>query len=165
MTNSLLSAQTSVSAIAVFLRVYDHSPVPPDDGTRKLWQNFFVGKTINGYTFEPFEISDVIMNRTADEGGISLTCSPLQQNLEFFVASMEAERLLQVELYEMPVTSSIPTDLSTGTLIARFVGEIIGLGTDLTSIQVEVGAAIDAISGEIPGRRVTTSVVGRLPTL
>jgi hypothetical protein len=153
------------TAIATFLRVYDHSPVPPDDGTRKLWQNFFVGKTINGHTFEPFEISDVIMNRTADEGGISLTCSPLQQNLDFFVASMEAERLLQVELYEMTVDSQLPTDISGGTLIARFVGEIIALQTDLTSIEVEVGAAIDAVSGEIPGRRVTTSVVGRLPTL
>ena len=77
------------TAIATFLRVYDHSPTPPDDGTRKLWQNFFVGKVINGHVFEPFEISDVIMNRTADEGGISLTCSPLQQNLEFFVASVD----------------------------------------------------------------------------
>lgn len=153
------------TAIATFLRVYDHSPVPPDDGTRKLWQNFFVGKTINGHVFEPFEISDVIMNRTADEGGISLTCSPLQQNLNFFVASLEAERLLSVELYEMAVETQLPTDISGGTLIARFVGEIIALQTDLTSIEVEIGAAIDAVSGEIPGRRVTTSVVGRLPTL
>jgi hypothetical protein len=153
------------TAIAAFLRVYDHSPIPPDDGTRKLWQNFFVGKTVNGHLFEPFEISDVIMNRTADEGGISLTCSPLQQNLDFFVASMEAERLLAIELYEMTVDGEIPTDISGGTLIARFVGEIIALQTDLLSIQVEVGAAIDAVSGEIPGRRVTTSVVGRLPTL
>ena len=153
------------TAIATFLRVYDHSPVPPDDGTRKLWQNFFVGKTINGHIFEPFEISDVIMNRTADEGGISLTCSPLQQNLNFFVASLEAERLLSVELYEMAVETQLPTDISGGTLIARFVGEIIALQTDLTSIEVEIGAAIDAVSGEIPGRRVTTSVVGRLPTL
>jgi hypothetical protein len=153
------------TAIAAFLRVYDHSPIPPDDGTRKLWQNFFVGKTVNGHLFEPFEISDVIMNRTADEGGISLTCSPLQQNLDFFVASMEAERLLAIELYEMTVDGEIPADISGGTLIARFVGEIIALQTDLLSIQVEVGAAIDAVSGEIPGRRVTTSVVGRLPTL
>ena len=153
------------TAIATFLRVYDHSPVPPDDGTRKLWQNFFVGKTINGHVFEPFEISDVIMNRTADEGGISLTCSPLQQNLNFFVASLEAERLLSVELYEMAVETQLPTDISGGTLIARFVGEIIALQTNLMSIEVEIGAAIDAVSGEIPGRRVTTSVVGRLPTL
>lgn len=153
------------TAIATFLRVYDHAPIPPDDGTRKLWQNFFVGKVVNGHVFEPFEISDVIMNRTADEGGITLTCSPLQQNLEFFVASMEAERLLSVELYEMSVDLGLPADIAGGTLIARFVGEIISMQTDLTSIEVEVGAAIDAVSGEIPGRRVTTSVVGRLPTL
>ena len=68
-------------------------------------------------------------------------------------------------MYEMQVTTSIPKYISSGILVSRFVVEIISFGTDLTSIEVEVGAAIDAIRGEIPGRRVTTSVVGRLPTL
>ena len=153
------------SAIAAFLKVYDHSPVEGDDGIRLLWQNFFVGKVIDGHTYESFEVSDLVMNRTADEGGISLTIGATQSNLDFFVASAEAERLLEVVMYEMQVTTSIPQDISSGILVSRFVGEVISLGTDLTSIEVEVGAAIDAISGEIPGRRVTTSVVGRLPTL
>ena len=153
------------SAIAALLKVYDHSPVAGDDGIRLLWQNFFVGKVIDGYIHEPFEVSDIIANRTADEGGISLTISATKANLEFFVTSIEAERLLEVVLHEMSFTESIPTDLSNSIVVSRFVGEIISLETDLTSIQVEVGTAIDAISGEIPGRRVTTSVVGRLPTL
>ena len=46
-----------------------------------------------------------------------------------------------------------------------FVGEVISLSTDLTEIQIELGAAIDAVSGEIPGRRVTTSVVGKVADL
>ena len=37
--------------------------------------------------------------------------------------------------------------------------------TDLAHNPVELGAAIDAVSGEIPGRKITTSLVGRLPTL
>jgi len=37
--------------------------------------------------------------------------------------------------------------------------------TDLTTIQAEIGAAMDAISGDIPGRKITTSLVGRLPSL
>jgi hypothetical protein len=65
----------------------------------------------------------------------------------------------------MDASTSMPTDLNSAVLVSRFVGEVISLSTDLTEIQIELGAAIDAVSGEIPGRRVTTSVVGRLPTL
>ena len=85
--------------------------------------------------------------------------------LDFFLNSIEADRLAEVWIYEMDVASSMPTDISGAVLVARFVGEIISLSTDLTEIQLELGASIDAVSGEIPGRRVTTSVVGRLPTL
>lgn len=153
------------TAIAVFLKVYDHTPPKGDNGIRRLWQNFFINKVIDNYQYEPFEVSDIVSNRTADEGGISLAIGATKANLDFFVASAEAERLLEVIMYEMNVSGSLPSDLSGATIVSRFVGEIIALGTDLTSIKVEVGAAIDAISGEIPGRRVTTSVVGRLPTL
>ena len=40
-----------------------------------------------------------------------------------------------------------------------------GMQTDLVKITAELGAAIDAITGDIPGRKITTSLVGRLPTL
>ena len=46
------------------------------------------------------------------------------------------------------------------TIVAAFTGEIMGMQTDLTTIEVEIGAAIDAISGDIPGRKITTSLVG-----
>ena len=153
------------SAIAVFLRVYDHSPAAGDDGTRLKWQNFFVGKTIDGFLFEPFDVSDITINRTADEGGLTMQMPALALHLDFFLNSIEADRLAEVWIYEMDVTTSMPTDISGAVLVARFVGEIISLSTDLTEIQLELGASIDAVSGEIPGRRVTTSVVGRLPTL
>ena len=65
----------------------------------------------------------------------------------------------------MPVSSSLPTDLSNATVVARFVGEVMGMQTDLVTIEAELGAAVDAISGDIPGRKITTSLVGRLPSL
>ena len=63
----------------------------------------------------------------------------------------------------MPVGASY--SVAAGTLIAQFVGEVNAMQTDLTTIEVELGAAMDAISGDIPGRKITTSLVGRLPSL
>jgi hypothetical protein len=153
------------TAIAAFLKVYDHDPVPGDPGIRLQWQNFFVGQNIDGYAFKPFTVSEIVMNRAADEGGLQVEMPCIKLDLDFFRASLDAERLLEVVLYEMNVDSGIPGGIGGATVVSRFVGEIISISTDLVKIELDVGAAIDAISGEIPGRRVTTSVVGRLPTL
>jgi hypothetical protein len=86
-------------------------------------------------------------------------------HLGFLETAISSEYLARITLYEMPVSTSLPTDLSNATVIAQFVGEVMGMQTDLVTIQAELGAAIDAISGDIPGRKITTSLVGRLPTL
>ena len=153
------------SAIAAFLKVYDHSPVEGDDGIRLLWQNFFVGKAVNGYQYVSFDTSEILINRTADEGGITISMAATSNHLSFLETAISSEYLARITLYEMPVSSSIPTDLSSATIVARFIGEVTTMQTDLITIEAEIGAAIDAISGEIPGRKITTSLVGRLPTL
>lgn len=147
------------TAIAAFLQFYSGSTI------HGSFQNFFVGKTVNNYTYISFDVSEILLNRTADEGGISITLAATNNHLTFFETAITNEYLGRVTLYEMPISSSLPTDLSNATVIARFVGEVMGMSTDLTQIQVELGAALDAISGDIPGRKITTSLVGRLPSL
>ena len=147
------------TAIAAFLQFYN------GDTVHGSWQNFFVNKTVSGYTFVSFDTSEILINRTADEGGITLSMAATSNHLGFLETAISSEYLARITLYEMPVSSSMPTDLSNATVVAKFVGEVVTMQTDLTSIQVEIGAAIDAISGEIPGRKITTSLVGRLPTL
>ena len=147
------------TAIAAFLQFYSGNVI------HSSWQNFFVSKTVNGHVYVGFETSDVLLNRTADEGGISLTIAATNNHLRFLETAIADEYLARITLYEMPVTSLMPTNLNNATVVARFVGEVTGMQTDLTTIQVELGATIDAVSGDIPGRKITTSLVGRLPSL
>ena len=147
------------TAIAAFLQFYNGNTV------HGSWQNFFVDKTVSGHTFVSFDTSEILINRTADEGGITLSMAATSNHLGFLETAISSEYLARITLYEMPVSSSIPTDLSSATVVARFIGEVTTMQTDLITIGAEIGAAIDAISGEIPGRKITTSLVGRLPTL
>jgi hypothetical protein len=147
------------TAIAAFLTFYSGNT------THGRWQNFFVNKTVNSHNYVNFDTSEILLNRSADEGGISITMAAKDSHLTFFETAIANEYLGQITLYEMPVSSSLPTDLSNATVIARFVGEVMGMSTDLTQIKVELGAALDAVSGDIPGRKMTTSLVGRLPSL
>lgn len=149
-----------ITATAIFIRFYDSANV---DQAR--WQNFFVDNTVDGYVFRSFNSSDMLMNRTADEGGLTITMPATSDYLSFFSKAIEEAYLADIVLYEMEVTSGMPTDLTTASIVGRFVGEVIAMETNLTKLAVELGTAMDAVSGEIPGRRITTSLVGRLPTL
>lgn len=148
------------TATAVFIRFYD--TVKTDQAK---WQNFFVDKPVDGYVFRSFNSSDMQMNRTADEGGLAITMNATSDSLSFFEKAIEEAYLADIVLYEMDVTVGMPTDLRDAWIVGRFLGEVIGMGTNLTQLAVELGTAMDAVSGEIPGRRITTSLVGRLPTL
>ena len=147
------------TAIAAFLQFYSGSTI------HGSWQNFFVNKNVSGHTYVNFDISEILLNRTADEGGITIKMAATDSHLSFLQTGISNEYLARVTLYEMPVSSDMPTDLSNATAIARFIGEVMGLQTDLVTIEAELGAAVDAISGDIPGRKITTSLVGRLPSL
>ena len=147
------------TAIAAFLQFYKENTV------HGSWQNFFVDKTVSGHTYVSFDTSEIMLNRTADEGGVTISMAATNNHLGFLDTAISNEYLARITLYEMPVTSALPTDLSNATVIAQFVGEVMGMQTDLVTIQAELGAAIDAITGDIPGRKITTSLVGRLPTL
>ena len=129
------------------------------------WQNFFVDKTVDGFAFHSFQTSDVILNRTVDEGGMSIELAMTQSNLTYMEAAINEGFLIEIQVYELPVDDGIPADLATGQIVARFVGEATEMSCDLTMITMTIGAAIDAVTEDIPGRKFTTSLVGRLPIL
>ena len=146
------------TAIAALLMFYKGTTV------FARWQNFWVNETINQTQFVNFDVSEVMMNRSADEGGVTLTIPATDAHLQLIDTAIANEHLCQIQIVEMPANGAT-FDPMSATLIAQFVGEVMAMQTDLTQIEVEIGTAMDAISGDIPGRKITTSLVGRLPSL
>ena len=129
------------------------------------WQNFFVDKTVNNHAYHSFSATDIALNRSASEGGISLSLPLTKQSLFYMEAAYNEAYLIEIQLYELSLANGMPTDIGSGTQVARFVGEVIAMSCDLVTLTVELGAGIDAVSEDIPGRKFTTSLVGRLPVL
>lgn len=147
------------TAIATTIRFYLGSK------TKARWQNFWTDKTVDSYSPVSFKTSNILLNRSADEGGITVTMPCLANHISFFLTAIESEYLADVRLYEQTVTSSLPSKISKMTLVSRFTGEVQTMNMTVDTLTVSIGAGIDAVNGEIPGRRITTSLVGRLPTL
>jgi len=147
------------TAIAARVRFYS------DGVDHKLWQNFWHDQTVEGFTYLNFSTTDILLNRSADEGGITLRLPPLMEHVDLISQAIEGEYLAEVRLYESSVTSALPASFGDMEQVARFTGEVQKMRVTFTDITVDLGAGIDAVNGEIPGRRMTTSLIGRLPTL
>lgn len=145
-------------ALAQFVRFYDAN------GDRAKWQNFYVGQVVNGYEFRDFTSASILVNRSADEGGLTLEMAARKDALDLMNAALEHGWLVDTKIYQLAMTGSGWT-MDGAEVVAQFFGEVIGVQTDLTVMQVELGVGLDAITGQIPGRKMTSSLVGRLPTL
>lgn len=151
-------------AIAASVRFYQNSE------TKALWQNFWKDSPltlpgVDEYTAKSFNTSAILLNRTADEGGITLTMPTLADDIAFILTAIEKEYLADVQLFEQQLVDKIPSSFNEMTMIGRFIGEVQSMQMNLSTLSLEIGSAMDAINGEIPGRRITTSLVGRLPSL
>ena len=129
------------------------------------WQNFWMQSTVDGYAPKGFQTSQILLNRSADEGGITMQLPATADDISFFLTAIENEYLVDVRLYEQEVTGSMPASFSTMVMVGRFVGEVQTMQMTITQLNISIGAALDAINADIPGRRITTSLVGRLPSL
>lgn len=151
-------------AIAASVRFYQNTE------TKALWQNFWKDAPltlpgVDQYIAKSFNTSAILLNRTADEGGITLTMPALADDMAFLLTAIEKEYLADVQLFEQQLVDKIPANFEEMTLIGRFIGEVQSMQMNLSTLSLEIGSAMDAVNGEIPGRRITTSLVGRLPSL
>ena len=146
-------------AVATFLRFFT--------GNTDVfkWQNFFVNKEVDGFAYEPFTTGTIIFNRSMSEGGLAIEMPMTAQNLTYMEASINEGFLIEILLYELPVVDGPPTSLDGAKQVSKFLGEVIEIQTDLTVLSAELGTGIDAVAGDVPGRKITTNLVGRMPRI
>ena len=130
--------------------------------TYALWQNYFANETVDGYEFQPFSASAIQVNRSADEGGIVIEGPSTYRLLTQFEASVNDQHIVEVRLLQQAGTVTT-SSFSNFQLIGMFTGVALTMTNNLTGLRLSVGTAIDAISGNVPGRKITLADVGELP--
>lgn len=132
--------------------------------TYAQWQNYFSNVTVEGYEFQPFSVSTIQVNRSADEGGITIEGPATYRFLTQFEASVNDQHVVEVKLLQQ---SGSVTQPSFGSFqeVAMFTGVALTMTNNLTGVRLSVGSAIDAITGDVPGRKLTLSDVRELPKI
>lgn len=126
------------------------------------WQSFFVGQTVDGYTFAPFETSGVVVNASADQSEMTVTFPLTGVNMTTADRAFTDGWLAQVEIYSFqPLANDQPP--SSKTQVADFIGEIIGVELTTTHVRLRLGSALDPVASQIPPRKFTSSLIGTPP--
>ena len=128
------------------------------------WQNYFANKVVDKHEFQPFSVSTIQVNRSADEGGITVEGPATFRFIDKFQKAVNDQHVVQVRLMEQSGAVSTPS-FRDFRQIGMFTGVALTMTNNLTEVRLSVGSAIDAISGDVPGRKMTSSLVGVLPTL
>ena len=135
----------------------------PAGGSVYRFQNFYINKTATylgvQYAFLPFGFSGVTVNRTGDNVEASLVFPNNQISRAWGLKAVQ-------DLWVATVTVLIldPDDTTSGERLHRYVGQVSNGGWDEITLQLRLDTVLDAVSTDVPMRRLTQSLVGAIPT-
>ena len=126
------------------------------------FQNFHIGQNAeyDGFTwsFLPFGFSGVSVNRNGDNTSASLVFPNNQLSRNWGVQTVTERWLANVLVMNLD-----PDDRTTGTLMHQYFGQVAAGNWDETTLQLDLDRILDAVGADVPGRRLTQSLIGNIP--
>ena len=126
------------------------------------FQNFHIGQNAeyDGFTwsFLPFGFSGVSVNRNGDNTSASLVFPNNQISRNWGVQTVTERWLANVLVVNLD-----PDDRTTGTLMHQYFGQVAAGNWDETTLQLDLNTILDAVGSDVPGRRLTQSLIGNIP--
>lgn len=147
-------------AIGTYIAILDRAGDPI---AGQAWQNFTQGqvRTYMGdeYTYAGFGFSGGSVDLEAAAVSATLLFSLNQLDLNIFKEASNLRHLIRLRTVWLD-----PDDLVETSQYSEDVYQILGFSHDQLTLSVRLGSPLDAIEAEFPRRRLTTALVGQLPT-
>ncbi len=150
--------------MAIDIRIAQFFDLTTTDGTRHLYQNYFVNTTYTyagqRYSFAPFRAEGTVSNNTGDNSVVQI----LFPNVDFAMRLLDAgngNRLSRLVLTTVWLTAN-DTIAANGATQQEF---LVGIGASIseTTIELRFRSAIDSVISGFPARSITRQLVGPLP--
>ena len=126
------------------------------------FQNFHIGEDAEyddfTWGFLPFGFSGVSVNRTGDNTSATLLFPNNTLSRNWGVDAVNQRWLANVL-----VMSLGPNVRTSGTLMHQYFGQVAAGNWDETSLQLDLNTILDAVGSDVPGRRLTQSLIGNIP--
>lgn len=147
-------------AIGTYIHIIDRDGSPI---AGQAWQNFSQGevRTYLGdeYTYAGFGFSGGSVDLEAASVSATLLFSLNQLDLNIFKEASQDRNLVRIRTVWLD-----PDSLGETNQYSEDFYEILGFSHNQLTLSIRLGSPLDAIEAEFPGRRLTTKLVGQLPS-
>jgi hypothetical protein len=141
-----------------FLRIFSGST------TYQRWQAYYVNTSVTwesaSWSYQPFDADGITAGEVQSESSISVTLPATTNVMEVVLQALDEARLAELRLYEFDTLLGNSTPQTGQTLIASFLGEVVGVSGSFTSIQMELGSSLSPVGAQVPPRTFSTRLIG-----
>ena len=145
-------------AQAQYLRIFSGSI------TYQRWQSYYVNSSVsygsNVWAYQPFDADGITAGEVQSESSITVRLPATTNAIEVALQALDGARLAELQLYEFDTLLGNATPQAGQTLIASYLGEVVGVSGGFTSIEMELGSSLAPIGAQVPPRKFTTKLTG-----
>ena len=141
-----------------YLRIFSGST------TYQRWQAYYVNTSVTwesaAWSYQPFDADGITAGEVQSESSISVTLPATTNVMEVVLQALDEARLAELRLYEFDTILGNSTPQTGQTLIASYLGEVVGVSGSFTSIQMELGSSLSPVGAQVPPRTFSTRLIG-----
>jgi hypothetical protein len=145
-------------AQAQYLRIFSGST------TYQRWQSYYVNTSVtydsNVWAYQPFDADGITAGEVQSESSISVTLPATTNVMEVVLQALDDARLAELRLYQFDTLLGNTTPQTGQTLIASYLGEVVGVSGGFTSIQMQLGSSLSPVGAQVPPRTFSTRLIG-----
>ncbi len=143
---------------AQFLRIFSGTT------TYQRWQSYYVNTSVSWesapWDYQPFDADGITAGEVQAESSISITLPATTNVMEVVLQALDEARLAELRLYEFDTLLGNDTPQLGQTLIASYLGEVVGVQGSFTSIQMQLGSSLSPVGAQVPPRTFSTRLIG-----
>jgi hypothetical protein len=145
-------------AQAQYLRIFSGST------TYQRWQSYYVNTSVSYggavWAYQPFDADGITAGEVQSESSISVRLPATTNAIEVALQALDEARLAELQLYEFDTLLGNSTPQAGQTLIASYLGEVVGVSGSFTLIEMELGSSLAPIGAQVPPRKFTSKLTG-----
>ena len=132
--------------------------------TYQRWQSYYVNTSVSYgsavWAYQPFDADGITAGEVQSESSISVTLPATTNVMEVVLQALNEARLAELQVYEFDTILGNSTPQTGQTLIASYIGEVVGVSGGFTSIQMQLGSSLSPVGAQVPPRTFSTRLIG-----
>jgi hypothetical protein len=141
-----------------YLRIFSGST------TYQRWQSYYVNTSVTweseSWSYQPFDADGITAGEVQSESSISIRLPATTNVVEVVLQALDEARLAELQFYEFDTILGNSTPQTGQTLIASYLGEVVGVKGGFTEIEIELGSSLAPVGAQVPPRTFSTRLIG-----